>query len=80
MVVRRRHGVAHLSKSHGPVFVIATSAADIGSSPAVVGNVLRDRIINTAERTIVIAMTASQCLTRTRIANLDDGRGHLSGV
>jgi hypothetical protein len=80
MVVRRLHGVAHLSKSHGPIRVVVTTAADIASSSATASNVRMDRTINTAERTVVTAMTASPCLTTTKDANLDDGRGCRCGV
>jgi hypothetical protein len=78
MVVRRLRAVVHLSKSHGPMLVTGTLAADIGSS-AIASNVRKDRITNTAERTIVTAMMVSQCLTRTKNANLDGGRGCRSG-
>jgi hypothetical protein len=74
MVVRRLHDVAHLSKSHGLMLVVGTLAADTGSSSALASNVRMGRTINTAERTTVTAMTASQCLTRTRNVTLDDAR------
>jgi hypothetical protein len=74
MVVRRLQGVAHLSKSHVPVLVIGTSAADTGSSSAIASNVRTGRTINTAELTTVTAMTASQCLTRARNVKPDDAR------
>ena len=59
MVVRRLHGVARPSKSYSPMLVVVMSASDTGSSSAIASNARRDRIINTAERTIVTAMTAS---------------------
>jgi hypothetical protein len=79
MVVRRLQGFVHLSKSHGPVLVVGTSAADTSSSSAIALNVRTGRTINTAERTTVTAMTASQCFIRTRNVNLDDGRACRSG-
>jgi hypothetical protein len=78
MDVLRLQGIAHLSKSHGPMLVVGMPAADMGSS-AIASNARKDRITNTAERSIATAMTASQCLTRIKNANLDDGRGCRSG-
>lgn len=61
------------------MLVVVTSAADTSSFRALASNVRMDRVFNTAERTIVTAMTAPKCLTVTKSANLDDGRDFRSG-